>query len=59
MNANKLACKIAQSILRGEIERMKFNSIEKKLGITLALSQEQVAWATLVYANRLECANNN
>lgn len=52
MNANKLACKIAQSILRGEIDPMKVNSIEKKLGITLALSQEQVAWAILVYENR-------
>jgi len=59
MNANNLATKICQSILRGEIDPMKVNSIEKKLGITLALSQEQVAWATLVYANRLECANNN
>ena len=59
MNANKLASKIAQSILRGEIDPMKVSSIEKKLGITLALSQEQVAWSALVYANRLECANKN
>ena len=56
MKNNKLAAKICQSILRGEIDPMKVSSIEKKLGITLALSQEQVAWATLVYANRLECA---
>ena len=59
MNANKLASKIAQSILRGDIDPGKVNSIEKELGITLALSQEQVAWLALVYANRLECANNN
>ncbi len=56
MNANKLASKIAQSILRGEIDPMKVSSIEKKLGITLALSQEQVAWATLVFENRQDCA---
>jgi len=52
MNINKLASKIAQSILRGELDPMKVNSIEKKLGITLTLSKEQVAWATLVYENR-------
>lgn len=52
--SDKLTSKIAQSILKGEIDPMKVNSIEKRLGITLALSQEQVAWAILVYANRQE-----
>jgi len=58
MNANNLATKICQSILRGEIDPSKVNSIEKKLGIKLNLSEEQLAWSALVFANRQECANN-
>ena len=58
MNVNKLTSKICQSILRGEIDPMKVSSIEKKLGIKLNLSEEQLAWSALVFANRQECANN-
>jgi len=57
MNRNKLASKIALSILRGDIDPMKVSSIEKKLGIKLNLSEEQLAWSALVFANRQECAN--
>ncbi len=57
MNVNKLTSKICQSILRGEIDPSKVNSIEKKLGIKLNLSEEQLAWSALVFANRQECAN--
>ena len=56
--SEKLATKIAQSIIRGEIDPSKVNSIEKKVGIKLSLTEEQLAWAELVYANRQEFANN-
>ncbi len=56
--SEKLATKIAQSIIRGEIDPSKVNSIEKKVGIKLYLTEEQLAWAELVYANRQEFANN-
>ena len=56
--SEKLATKIAQSIIRGEIDPSKVSSIEKKVGIKLYLTEEQLAWAELVYANRQEFANN-
>ena len=55
--SEKLATKIAQSIIRGEIDPSKVNSIEKKVGIKLSLTEEQLAWAMLIYANRQEFAN--
>jgi len=57
--SDKLAAKIAQLIIRGEIDPSKVKHIEKKVGVKLNLSAEQLAWSALVYANRLECANNN
>lgn len=57
--SDKLATKIAQNILRGEIDPSKVSSIEKKVGIKLNLSEEQLAWAELVYANRQEFASYN
>lgn len=59
MNENKLAAKIAQLILRGEVDPAKVNSIEKKVGVKLNLSVEQLAWAALVYANRQEFKNKD
>ena len=56
--SNKLAAKIAQSIIRGEVDPAKVNDIEKKVGVKLNLSEEQLAWSALVFANRQECANN-
>ena len=50
--SNKLAAKIAQSIIRGEVDPAKVNDIEKKVGVKLNLSAEQLAWGALVYANR-------
>ena len=56
--SEKLATKIAQSIIRGELDPSKVSSIQKKVGIKLNLTEEQLAWATLVHANRQEFANN-
>ena len=50
--SDKLATRIAQSIIRGEVDPAKVNDIEKKVGVKLNLSAEQLAWAALVYANR-------
>ena len=55
--SDKLAGKIAQLILRGEIDPAKVNSIEKKAGVKLNLSDDQLAWSALVYANRQEFMN--
>ena len=55
--SDKLAAMIAQSIIRGEIDPAKVSSIEKKAGVKLNLSAEQLAWAALVYANRQEFLN--
>jgi hypothetical protein len=55
--SDKLAAKIAQCIIRGEINPSKVKDIEKKVGVSLNLSEEQLAWATLVYANRQEFNN--
>lgn len=56
--SDKLAAKIAQLIIRGEIAPAKVKFIEKKVGVKLNLSAEQMVWATLVYANRQEIKNN-
>ena len=52
--SDKLAAKIAQLIFRGEIDPSKINSIEKKVGVKLDLSADQLLWAALVYQNRQE-----
>lgn len=49
-----LAARIAQDIIRGEIDPSKVKDIEKKVGIKLNLTEEQLTWAGLVYANRQE-----
>ena len=49
-----LAARIAQDIIRGEIDPSKVKDIEKKVGIKLKLTEEQLTWAGLVYANRQE-----
>ena len=55
--SDKLEAKIAQLILRGEIDPSKVSSIERKVGVKLDLSAEQLAWSALVYANRQEFLN--
>lgn len=55
--SDKLAAKIAQLIIRGVIDPSKVNSIEKKVGVKLNLSADQLVWATLVYQNRQEIKN--
>ena len=57
MTTSDIASKIAQLILRGEVDPAKVNSIEKKTGLKLNLSAEQLAWAALVYQNRQEFNN--
>ena len=55
--SDKLAAKIAQLIIRGAIDPSKVKDIEKKVGVSLNLTAEQLAWAALVYANRQEFIN--
>ena len=54
MKTSDVAAKIAQLIIRGEIDPSKVKGIEKKVGVKLDLSAEQLAWAALVYQNRQE-----
>lgn len=55
--SSKLAAKIAQLIIRGEIDPSKVKEVEKKTGVKLNLSADQLVWAALVYQNRLEFIN--
>ena len=55
--SDKLAAKIAQLIIRGEIDPAKVKKVEKKTGVKLNLSADQLVWAALVYQNRLEFIN--
>ncbi len=55
--SDKLAAKIAQLIIRGEIDPEKIKEVEKKVGVKLDLSAEQLVWASLVYQNRREIKN--
>lgn len=41
--SNKLAARIAQSMIRGEFDPAKVKDIEKKVGVKLNLSAEQLA----------------
>ena len=52
--SDKLAAKISQFILQGEVDPAKVKEVEKKTGVKLDLSAEQLAWAALVYQNRQE-----
>ena len=56
--SEKLATRIAQSVIRGEIDPSKVSRIEKEAGVKLNLKEEQLAWAMLVYANRQEFGSN-
>ena len=57
MTTSDIASKIAQLILRGEVDPAKVKEVEKKTGLKLNLSAEQLAWAALVYQNRQEFNN--
>jgi hypothetical protein len=51
---DKIAAKIEQLIIRGEIDPSQVKDIEKRVGVILKLSAEQLAIAALVYTNRQE-----
>jgi hypothetical protein len=51
---DKIAAKVEQLIIRGEIDPSKVKEIEKRVGVKLKLSTEQLAIAALVYTNRQE-----
>ena len=57
MKTSDVAAKIAQLIIRGEIDPAKVKEVEKKTGVKLNLSADQLVWAALVYQNRLEFIN--
>ena len=55
--SDKLVARISQLIIRGEIDPSKVKEVEKKAGVKLDLSAEQLVWAVLVYQNRQEFKN--
>mgnify|MGYP006896748586 CR=1 FL=1 len=48
----KIAAKIKQLLILGEIDPSKIEDIEEKVGVKLNLSDEQLAMMTKVYENR-------
>lgn len=53
----KIAAKIKQLLILGEIDPSIIESIEDKVGVKLNLSDEQLAMAMAVYKNRQDCRN--
>ena len=47
-----LASKITSQLRRGELNPHRISEIEKKIGFSLNLSKEDVAWAIAVWENR-------
>lgn len=50
--ANTLASRITSQLRRGELNPHRIGEIEKKIGFSLNLSKEDVAWAVAVWENR-------
>lgn len=56
--ANTLASRITSQLRRGELNPHRIGEIEKKIGFSLNLSKEDVAWAVAVWENRQMYRNN-
>ena len=50
--SNILASRITSQLRRGELNPHRIGEIEKKIGFSLNLSAEDVAWAVAVWENR-------
>ena len=50
--SNILASRITSQLRRGELNPHRIGEIEKKIGFSLNLSKEDVAWAVAVWENR-------
>ena len=47
-----LASRIASQLRRGELNPHRIGEIEKKIGVSLNLSEKDLAWAIAVWENR-------
>lgn len=50
--SSTLASRITLQLRRGELNPHRIGEIEKKIGFSLNLSKEDVAWAIAVWENR-------
>lgn len=50
--AKTLASRITSQLRRGELNPHRISEIEKKIGFSLGLNAEDVAWAVAVWENR-------
>lgn len=50
--AKSLASRIASQLRRGELNPHRIGEIEKKIGVSLNLSEKDLAWAVAVWENR-------
>ena len=50
--SKSLASRITSQLSRGELNPHRIGEIEKKIGFSLNLSAEDVAWAIAVWENR-------
>ena len=50
--SSTLASRITSQLRRGELNPHRISEIEKKIGFSLNLSKEDVAWAIAVWENR-------
>ena len=49
---NKIAQKIAKALQIGELDPYRISEMEAKIGFSLNLKEEDVAWAKHVWGNR-------
>ena len=50
--SSTLASRIASQLRRGELNPHRIGEIEKKVGVSLNLSEKDLAWAVAVWENR-------
>ena len=50
--AKSLASRIASQLRRGELNPHRIGEIEKKIGVSLNLTEKDLAWAVAVWENR-------
>ena len=50
--SSTLASRIASQLRRGELNPHRIGEIEKKIGVSLNLSEKDLAWAVAVWENR-------
>jgi len=50
--AKSLASRIASQLRRGELNPHRIGEIEKKIGVSLNLTEKDLAWVVAVWENR-------